>query len=85
MIDKKQKSTLTEPFIVIRESAPFPRTNRQASSLVPRCGVLPARYSAGVEPIPLHLITMKSYVKELEIEEQSNEYIWGSMLQEHRA
>jgi len=31
-------------FIRKKESAPFPRTNRQASSLVPRCGVLTARF-----------------------------------------
>ena len=48
----------------MRESAPFPRTNRQASSLVPRCGVLPARYSAGVEPIPsYYLNTIRDVLK----------------------
>jgi len=40
--------TFMVDFIKKKESAHFPRTNRKASSLVPRCGVLTVRFSRGI-------------------------------------
>ena len=53
LLKEKALLTFTVDFIK-KESEPFPRTNWQASSLVPHCGVLPARFSAGVAKIPYY-------------------------------